>query len=91
LMGHVTVLTCDVNEVSAALSRQFDVVTARSFADPATVVQAADRLLSAAGTLLVSEAPRDRSSIWTAALQGLDFRDHGVDQGIRHITRGASG
>jgi 16S rRNA G527 N7-methylase RsmG len=91
LSGHVTVLTCDVDEVCTDLPRQFDAVTARSFADPATVVQAADRLLSAGGTLLVSEAPTDRTAIWAAGLLGLALCDHGVDQGIRRLTRDAPG
>jgi 16S rRNA G527 N7-methylase RsmG len=90
LRAQVTVLTCDVNEVCTALPRHFDVVTARSFADPATVVSAADRLLSTDGTLLVSEAPTDRTAIWVASLRGLDLHDHGVDQRIRRLGRKGS-
>ncbi len=91
LTDHVTVLTSDVDDVSAVQPRQFDVVTARSFADPATVVQAADRLLGPEGTLLVSEAPTDRTTVWTAALFGRELRDLGVDQGIRRVTRDTAG
>jgi 16S rRNA G527 N7-methylase RsmG len=87
LAGNVTVLTCDVNGLGAASLQPFDAVTARSFASPAVVVQAADRVLSADGTLLVSEAPTDRTAVWTAALAGLAWCDHGVDQGIRRLTR----
>lgn len=89
LGARATVVTIDAERLGEDPAPRFDVVTARSFADPATTARAIDRLLAEDGVALVSEPPVDRSGEWAAALAthpGL--RDTGVDQGVRVFRRG---
>lgn len=83
------VLTRDVEEVCRDAGGRFDVVTARSFADPATTVRSIDGLLAAGGLGLISEPPSDRSAAWARALVNYPgLVDRGVEQGIRVLGRG---
>jgi 16S rRNA G527 N7-methylase RsmG len=83
-----TVLTADVGRLCEAGAGQFDVVTARSFANPATTARAIDCLLAVGGVALVSEPPVDRSAAWSVALANHpSLRDEGVEQGIRSFSR----
>lgn len=82
------VLTADVGMVCAQSPGGFDVVTARSFAGPATTTRIIDLLLAAGGLALVSEPPVDRSNQWASALAGRpELLDDGVHQGIRRLVR----
>ena len=82
------VLTADVSTVCAESPAGFDVVTARSFADPATTSRFIDVLLAPDGLALISEPPADRSTLWAEALVGHPaLVDDGVHQGIRRLVR----
>jgi len=86
LGDRVAVLTEDVRRLARSGARRFDVVTARSFADPASTLEVVTSLLAVGGTALVSEPPHDRSAVWAAALQSSgELVDDGVHQGIRRI------
>jgi len=88
LDARVTVLATDVAVVCEGHSHSFDVVTARSFADPAVTAGVVDALLADGGVGLVSEPPVDRSSVWADVLTaGLELVDGGVEQGIRRLLR----
>jgi len=82
-----TVSATDVAEVCASQPRSFDVVTARSFAEPQLTAAVIDALLICDGFGLVSEPPEDRTAIWAAALAGLRLVDNGLEQGIRLLAR----
>lgn len=62
-----------------------DVVTARSFAPPLTVLRVARPLLRHPGTLLVSDPPDGRARWTTADLRALDLVDVGARAGIRRV------
>ena len=82
------VLTAEVSTVGAQSPAGFDVVTARSFADPATTARFIDVLLAPHGVALISEPPADRSQLWAATLsRHLALVDDGVHQGIRRLVR----
>jgi 16S rRNA G527 N7-methylase RsmG len=84
----VTVLNVDVEVVCEDAAESFDVVTARSFSDPATTARFVDRLLNEDGIGLISEPPDDRTAAWKAALSGVgQLVDDGVYQGIRRLKR----
>jgi len=88
LGDRVTVFATDVAEVCSSQPRSFDVVTARSFAEPQVTAAIIDALLVCGGIALVSEPPQDRSAKWAAALAGRpQLADDGVDQGIRVLSR----
>jgi 16S rRNA G527 N7-methylase RsmG len=91
LQGSVTVAATDVRDLAVAVGPVFDVVTARSFADPAATIAAVVQLLAPGGVALISEPPVDRAATWAAALSHADsLRDGGVEQGIRrllHVSR----
>jgi len=88
LGDRVTVLATDVAEVCVRRPRGFDVVTARSFADPVVAAGFIDQLLNDHGVGLVSEPPVDRTGAWGLALEGdVDLVDGGVEQGIRRLRR----
>jgi hypothetical protein len=83
-----TVLDLDVEVVCERAPNSFDVVTARSFGDPATTARVVDALLKDDGIGLVSEPPDDRTPTWDAALLGVArLIDDGVYQGIRRLRR----
>ncbi len=84
---HAAVLEVDVAQLRAG-PIGYDVVTARSFADPATTTRFIDDLLADGGVALVSEPPMDRSAQWSAALDRYPrLADGGVEQGIRCLRR----
>ncbi len=103
LAHHATVLEVDVAQLRAGpdtgpdtgtvdgsvdVTVGFDVVTARSFADPATTTRFIDELLAEGGVALVSEPPKDRSAQWAAVLDCYPrLTDGGVEQGIRCLRR----
>jgi 16S rRNA G527 N7-methylase RsmG len=83
-----TVVNADVESVCADQPGGFDVVTARSFADPSTTARFIDLLLNGTGTALVSEPPTDRADQWALALaESPSLVDGGVYQGIRRLNR----
>lgn len=83
-----TVLDLDAEVVCERAANSFDVVTARSFGDPATTARFVDRLLKDDGIGLISEPPDDRTPTWEAALSGVArLVDDGVYQGIRRLRR----
>jgi 16S rRNA G527 N7-methylase RsmG len=82
------VLNVDVAKVCEQSPSNFDVVTARSFADVRITTQYIDCLLADNGVALVSEPPIDRSDIWkTVLLAHARLSDSGVHQGIRRLHR----
>ena len=88
LAGRATVLDLDAEVVCERAPNSFDVVTARSFGDPATTARFVDLLLKDDGIGLISEPPADRTPTWEAALaQGSRLIDDGVYQGIRRLRR----
>jgi 16S rRNA G527 N7-methylase RsmG len=88
LRDRVTVLATDVAAVCAQRPHTYDVVTARSFGDPAVTAQFAGRLLADGGVALISEPPVDRTAAWSEVLRnGLGLVDEGVEQGIRVLRR----
>jgi hypothetical protein len=88
LAERVTVINSDVAVVAAEHLRGFDVVTSRSFAEPAVTARVIDQLLADGGLALVSEPPLDRTDVWTAVLgEDVDLLDGGVEQGIRVLRR----
>src|SRR6476646_7829645 len=88
LGDRVTVLAIDVAEVCVQQSHGFDVVTARSFAEPVVTAGFIDQLLNDHGVGLVSEPPTDRTNAWGLALEGdVDLVDGGVEQGLRRLRR----
>jgi 16S rRNA G527 N7-methylase RsmG len=81
----VDVAATDAHQL-AARGRLFDVVTARSFAGPASTALVVEQLLAPGGVALISEPPTDRATTWTAALRRTShLRDGGVEQGIRRL------
>jgi 16S rRNA (guanine527-N7)-methyltransferase len=91
-LGSVTVAATDVRDLAAAVGPVFEVVTARSFADPAATIAAVVQLLAPDGVALISEPPVDRAATWAAALRRADsLRDGGVEQGIRRLLHVAHG
>ena len=83
-----TVLNLDAEVVCERAAKSFDVVTARSFGDPATTTRFVDALLKADGIGLISEPPDDRTATWEAALSAVSgLVDDGVYQGIRRLRR----
>ncbi len=83
------VVAGDVRAV-ARTGRQFDVVTARSFAAPAQFARAAAPLCTAGGIALVSEPPTDehRDERWTAELlDATGWSDEGTHNGLRRLRR----
>jgi 16S rRNA (guanine527-N7)-methyltransferase len=88
LGARVTVLATDVAAVCAQRSRGYDVVTARSFGDPAVTAEFAGQLLADGGLALISEPPVDRSAVWSEVLRDdLGLVDEGLEQGIRLLRR----
>ena len=84
----VTVLNVDAEVVCERAGESFDVVTARSFSDPATTARFVDRLLNDDGIGLISEPPEDRTAEWEATLSGVgQLVNDGVHQGIRRLRR----
>ncbi len=84
-----TVVTADVSTVCGQSPNGFDVVTARSFADPETTARFIDALLAPGGIALISEPPVDRSQRWAATLgRHPALVDDGLHHGIRRLTRG---
>jgi len=84
----VEVVATDAEEVCSSRPRGFDVVTARSFAEPEVTARYVDRLLDDHGVGLVSEPPEDRTGVWGRALAaGVDLVDGGLEQGIRLLRR----
>ncbi len=65
-----------------------DVVTARSFAPPLTVLRVARPLLRTPGTLLISDAPDGRPRWTEADLDALQLVDHGAVGGVRRVGTG---
>ena len=87
-LQNCTVLTADVGAVCRRSPASFDVVTARSFADPTMTARFIDVLLAPSGIALISEPPADRSPQWAATLvRHPTLADEGVHQGIRRLTR----
>jgi 16S rRNA G527 N7-methylase RsmG len=87
-LENCTVLTADVGAVCRRSPARFDVVTARSFAAPATTARFIDVLLAPSGIALISEPPTDRSPQWAATLVGHPMlTDEGVHLGIRRLAR----
>jgi len=83
-----TVLGVDVSVVCGLRWHNFDVVTARSFADIATTSRWADGLLTETGVALVSEPPIDRAELWSAVLNKHPrLTDSGLFQGVRRLVR----
>lgn len=81
------VICADVADVPSTTG-DFDVVTARSFADLSTTTRFVDKLLADRGQALISEPPTDRSAQWAAVLDGYPrLVDAGVEQGIRRLQR----
>jgi 16S rRNA (guanine527-N7)-methyltransferase len=84
----VAVAATDVAAVCRDHPHSFDVVTARSFADPVVTAGFIDGLLDDRGIGLVSEPPDDRTAVWAHALADLmELVDGGVEQGIRRLVR----
>lgn len=82
------VRACDVRQVCSEHRGSYTVVTARSFADPATTAGFVDCLLSPTGLALVSEPPSGRPETWAAVLSSHPgLRDLGLEQGIRLLGR----
>ena len=88
LQDHSRVLTADVTAVCKSSGASFEVVTARSFADPATTARFVEKLLVPGGVALISEPPVDRSPLWSAAVAHCgELIDEGVHQGIRRLAK----
>jgi len=90
LGDRVEVRAIDAQRLCEEAPHDFEVVTARSFADPGTTVEMIDELLASGGMALVSEPPTDRSDAWRRCLaEHPQLVDGGVHQGIRRLVRPA--
>ncbi|MEN9822029.1 MAG: putative ribosomal small subunit methyltransferase [Actinomycetota bacterium] len=88
LSGRVTVVAADASQVAADRPREFDVVTARSFAAPPITARWAGELLKDGGRLIVSEPPIDDPSRWPAPLlESCGLVDEGRSAGVRTFRR----